>query len=58
MDFYGWRINEWKFNSSNIEEKQQAMKNWIEKWQHKYRIEQIYVNNVWAVKYRLLMKMG
>lgn len=41
MDFYGWRIKEWKFNSSNIEEKQQEMKNWIEKWQHKYRIEQI-----------------
>ena len=58
MDFYGWRIKEWKFNSSNIEEKQQEMKNWIEKWQHKYRIEQIYVNNAWAVQYRLLMKVG
>ena len=58
MDFYGWRIKEWRFNSSNIEEKQQEMKNWIEKWQHKYRIEQIYVNNAWAVQYRLLMKVG
>ena len=56
MDFYGWRIKQWKFNSSNIEEKRQEMKNWIEKWQHKYRIEQIYVNNAWAVQYRLLLK--
>ena len=26
MDFYGWRVKEWKFNSSNIEEKRQEMK--------------------------------
>ena len=56
MDFYGWRIKEWRFNSSNIEEKHQEMKSWIKKWQRKYRIEQIYVNNAWAVQYRLLLK--
>lgn len=56
MNFYGWRIKEWKFNKSNIEEKKQEMKSWVKKCQHKYRIEQIYVNNAWAVQYRLLLK--
>lgn len=28
MDFYGWRIKEWKFNKSNIEDKRQEMKDW------------------------------
>ena len=56
MDFYGWRIKEWRFNYSNIEEKHQEMQSWIKKWQRKYRIEQIYVNNAWAVQYRLLLK--
>ena len=58
MDSYGWKIKEWKFNRTNVEEKRQEMKSWIKKWQHQYRIEQIYVNNAWAVQYRLLLKMG
>lgn len=54
MDFYGWRIKEWKFNSSNIEEKRKKMQSWIEKFKSKYQIRQVYVNNAWAVEYRLL----
>lgn len=55
MDFYGWRIKEWKFNSSNIEEKRKEMQSWIEKFKSKYQIRQVFVNNAWAVEYRLLI---
>ena len=57
MDFYGWRVKEWKHNESNIEEKRQEMKDWCEKWKHKYQIREIFVNNAWAVEYKLLLKM-
>lgn len=55
MDFYGWRIKEWKFNTSNIEEKKKEMQSWIEKFKNKYQIRQVFVNNAWAVVYRLLI---
>lgn len=55
MDFYGWRIKEWKFNSSNIEEKRKEMQSWINKFKSKYQIRQVFVNNAWAVEYRLLI---
>ena len=38
MDFYGWRIKEWKFNSSNIEEKQQEMKKEIKELVDNYEL--------------------
>lgn len=55
MDFYGWRIKEWKFNSSNIEEKRKEMQSWIDKFKGKYQIRNVFVNNAWAVEYRLLI---
>ena len=57
MNFYGWRVKEWHFNSNNIEEKRQEMKDWCEKWKHKYQFREIFVNNAWAVEYKLLLKM-
>lgn len=56
MNFYGWRYKKWIFNDSNIEEKRTEMKSWIKKWQHKYQIQERYVNNAFAVDYRLLIK--
>lgn len=56
MDFYGWRIKTWNFNSNNVEEKRKEMKDWCEKWKHKYQIRQLFVNNAWAVEYKLLLK--
>lgn len=55
MDTYGWKIKTWKFNKDNIEEKRLEIIEWGKKWQHKYRIEQIFVNKAWAVQYRLLL---
>ena len=48
----------WLYGSENrnTSQKHQEMKSWIKKWKRKYRIEQIYVNNAWAVQYRLLLK--
>lgn len=57
MDFYGWRLKEWKFTKANVEEKRKEMCDWINKWKHKYDIRQIFVNNAWAVEYRMLLKM-
>lgn len=57
MDFYGWRLKEWKFTKDNIEEKQKEMCDWISKWKHKYDIRQVFINNAWAVEYRMLLKM-
>lgn len=57
MDFYGWRVKEWKFNSDNAENKRKEMNDWCEKWKHKYQIRQLFVNNAWAVEYRPLLKM-
>ena len=55
MDFYGWRIKEWKFNSLNIEEKRKEMQSWIDKFKSKYQIRNVFVNNAWAVEYKLLL---
>lgn len=57
MDFYGWRLKEWKFTKDNIESKRKEMIEWIDKWKHKYDIRQVFVNNAWAVEYRMLLKM-
>lgn len=56
MDSYGWKIKEWKFDAENIEEKRKEMFVWIEKWKHKCQFREIFVNNAWAMEYRLLLK--
>ena len=56
MDSYGWKVKMWKFDLSNMEEKRNEMEKWVNKWKHKYRIEEIYVNNAYAVYYKLLLK--
>ncbi len=56
MDFYGWKIKEWKFNENNVEEKRKEMNAWCEKWKHQYQIRHIFVDGAWAVEYRLLSK--
>lgn len=57
MDFYGWRIKEWRHNASNIEEKRQEMIDWCEKNKDKYQTRQIFINNAWAVEYRPLLHL-
>lgn len=57
MNFYGWRLKEWKFNSNNVEEKRKEMIEWIDKWKHKYDIRQVFVNNAWAIEYRVSLIM-
>ena len=57
MDFYGWRIKTWSFNSNNVEEKRKEMINWCEKWKNKYQFRNVFVNNAWAVEYKLLLKL-
>lgn len=52
MNFYGWRIKEWRHTASNIEEKRQEMIVWCENNKGKYQIRQIFINNAWAVEYR------
>lgn len=54
--YYGWRIKEWRYNATNCEEKRQEMLNWCKKWENKYQIRQIFVNNAWAVEYRPLLQ--
>lgn len=56
MDSYGWKIKTWNFNANNIEEKRKEMLTWIEKWKHKYQFREIFVNNAWAMEYKLLLK--
>ena len=56
MDSYGWKVKMWKFDLSNMKEKRKEMEEWVNKWKHKYRIEEIYVNNAYAVYYKLLFK--
>ena len=56
MDSYGWKIKEWKFNNSNIEEKKTEMEKWVEKHKNKYQFRHIFVCNAWAVEYKLLLK--
>ena len=55
MDSYGWKIKTWNFNANNIEEKRKEMLAWCEKWKNKYQIRTVFVNNAWAVEYRLLL---
>lgn len=57
MDSYGWKIKTWKFNESNMEEKRDEMNDWCYRWRDKYQIRSVFVNNAWAVEYRLLLKM-
>ena len=54
MDSYGWKIKEWKFRYDNIEEKRNEMNDWCDRWKHKYEFRRVFVNNAWAVEYRLL----
>lgn len=56
MDTYGWKIKIWRFDSGNIESQKEKMKKWIIKWSYKYQIREIFVNNAFAVEYRLLLK--
>ena len=55
MDSYGWKIKTWNFNKDNIEQKRKEMIEWCEKWKHKYQFRSIFVNNAWAVEYKLLL---
>ena len=55
MNFYGWRIKTWKFTPNNIVVKRNEMLAWCEKWQKKYQIREIFINNEWAVEYKLLI---
>ena len=55
MDSYGWKIKTWNFNKDNIEQKRKEMFAWCEKWKRKYLIRPIFVNNAWAVEYKLLL---
>ena len=43
MNSYGWKIKKWNFNKDNIE------------WKHKYQFRSVFVNNAWAVEYKLLL---
>ena len=56
MDFYGWRIKEWRHCAFNIEEKRKEMIAWCEKNKGKYQIRQVFINNAWAVEYRPLLR--
>lgn len=56
MDFYGWRIKEWRHCASNIEKKRQEMLAWCEKHKDKYQIRQVFINDAWAVEYRPLLR--
>lgn len=55
MDSYGWKIKIWKFNKNNVEEKQKEMIAWCKKWKNKYAIRKIFVNNAFAVEYKILL---
>lgn len=49
MDSYGWKTKTWKLSDG------EKMKAWIKKWSHKYQIREIFVNNAYAVEYKLLL---
>lgn len=58
MDSYGWKIKTWKFSTiEEVEETHKQMIAWIKKWSRKYQIREIFVNNAWAVEYRILIKI-
>lgn len=56
MDTYGWKTKLWKFNEKNCSEKKNEKKQWVCKWKNKYLVREIFVNNAYAVEYKLLMK--
>lgn len=35
MNFYGWRVKEWKFTKENMEQKRKEMVEWCDKWSKK-----------------------
>lgn len=49
MDSYGWKIKTWKLSEKADRDK------WIEKWQHKYQMREIFINNEYGIEYRLLI---
>ena len=58
VNSYGWKIKTWKFSTiEEVEETHKQMTAWIKKWSRKYQIREIFVNNAWAVEYRLLIKI-
>ena len=56
MDSFGWKIKVWNFDGSNIDAKKAEMERWMEKWKHKYCFRSVFVNDGWAVEYKLLLK--
>lgn len=55
---YGWRTKEWKFKTvEESEQKRKKMEEWIQKNSNKYQIEELFVNNAWAVTYRPWIKI-
>ena len=53
-DIYGWQIKKWAFNEDNVDIKRKEMVDWCEKWSSFYSIREIFVDNAWAVEYKLL----
>ena len=54
MDIYVWRTKLWHFTFENANQKKKEMLDWCEKWKNKYEIKNVFVDNAWAVEYRLL----
>lgn len=51
----GWRRKTFPFTSLEDKDKVQVKKDrWIEKNQHRYQIEEIFVNNAYGVQFREL----
>ena len=48
-------VSDENFNKDNIEQKRKEMVEWCEKWKHKYQFRSIFVNNAWAVEYKMLL---
>ena len=45
----GWRIKAWKLDERN------KMLAWCKKNESKYQINEIFINNAWAIEYKPLM---
>ena len=57
MDSYGWKTKLWKFKTLEEGNKQrEEMLKWMDKWKHKYQFRRIFVNNAFALEYKLLIK--
>jgi len=50
MDSYGWKIKTWKLTEKDKRDE------WISKWEHKYQMREIFVNNAYGIEYKLLLK--